>query len=193
MEFLRIFGKDPGHESANRFILYFFVKLVLLTSVWFVCYNLLLKPNRTIDRPLTNFITASVTQTINLVSSGAPISWEEDLIRNNRAHLIKDQRRVFGIHDVCNGIDLMFIYVGVIFLLPGSLKRKFVYAGSGILIIILANIIRVCLLYAIYVHYRTAFDFSHHYLFTILMYVLIFYGWLLFIKSQRGSQHAPIV
>ncbi len=179
---------DKAPPVYNKRIFYFFIQLFALFSIWFICYNLLLKPPRVIDRPLTNFITGSVVKCINFLSPSTPaISWSENKDRSC-ANLVQNGYPVFGIYDVCNGIDLMFIYVGIIMLLPYPFKRKLIFSIGGVIAIILANIIRVCSLYFIYVYQRTAFDFSHHYLFTLLMYVLIFYGWILFIKKGKTNE-----
>ncbi len=179
---------DKAKPVFNKRVAGFFIKLFALFSIWFVCYALILRPGRIIDRPITNFITASVVKCINFLSPSTPaISWVDarDL---ERAYLVQNGHRVFGVFDVCNGIDLMFIYVGIIMLLPYPFKRKIIFSIAGVIAIILANIIRVCSLYFIYVYQRSAFDFSHHYLFSILMYVLIFYGWLLFIKKGKLNE-----
>jgi exosortase/archaeosortase family protein len=174
---------NDGKPVFNKKVTRFFIRLFLLFSIWFVCYSLILLPGRKIDRPLTNFITDGVTKSINLLSN-EQISWVADPVRPC-THLVKNGVSVFDIFDVCNGIDLMFIYMGVLFLLPYPLKRKVVFSIVGVMAIILLNIIRICALYFIYVHKRSAFDFSHHYLFTLLMYVLIFYGWWLFVKKSK--------
>ncbi|MEN9571439.1 MAG: hypothetical protein RL172_2670 [Bacteroidota bacterium] len=170
-----IFNKNLGS---------FFIRLLLVVSAWFVLYNLLLKPGRVIDRPLTNAITAASVKFINLLPGNESLTWVEDQQNENRNFLVKEGKNVMGIMDACNGIDLMFIYVGVIILLPVSAKRKLYFSAGGIVAIILADILRVASLYYIYVYYRSAFHFSHHYFFTILMYAMIFYGWLLFIKKK---------
>ncbi|HMO61121.1 MAG TPA: exosortase/archaeosortase family protein [Ferruginibacter sp.] len=177
-------GYNPFNKSLkyNRQVRLFFIRLALLGTVWFFVYHLTLKPARTIDRPLTNFLAAAVTKCINVLSPSVPeITWKETASRN--AQLVQNGKKVFGIWDVCNGIDLMYIYVGIIVLLPYSIKRKLVFSFVGIAAIILANIVRIGALYYIYMYQRKAFDFSHHYLFTILMYILIFYGWLLYTKK----------
>jgi exosortase/archaeosortase family protein len=167
----------------------FFLRLLLLFSLWFIIYNIILKPDRIIDRPVTNFITASVVVMINSISSPAEqVTWIEDSNAASRDIIVKNGQKVFGIHDICNGIDLMFIYVGILFLLPYSLKRKLIFSAVGILAIILANILRVFFLYYIYRDYRSMFDVSHHYLFTLLIYALIFFGWLLFIKKGNLNE-----
>ncbi len=166
----------------------FFVKLFLLFSLWFLCYGLLLKPSRRIDRPVTHFLTVSCVRTINFITPGDALTWEPDPVKDC-THLMRDGKSMFRIFDVCNGIDLMFIYAGILVLLPGSLRRKLSFAALGILAIILANIIRITALYYIYFHLRSVFDFSHHYLFTLLMYILIVYGWILFIKPRMQHEN----
>ena len=166
----------------------FFIRLFIVFSVWFVCYNLILKPTRVIDRPLTNFLTSAATKCINVFYSSAnQVSWAESKVKNC-ADMFKQDRLVFQIYDVCNGIDLMFIYIGVLFLLPFPVKRKLWFSGVGVIVIALFNIVRICSLYFIYIYQRSAFDFSHHYLFTLLMYVVIFFGWLLFIRKAKPDE-----
>lgn len=168
----------------------FFIRLLLLVSLWFVVYHIILKPQRVIDRPLTNFISMSVSKVINILTPNEQIAWKDDSQNARRAYLTKNGSDFFGIYDVCNGIDLMFIYVGIIGLLPYPLKRKLAFSLAGIAIIILANIVRVTSLYYIFVYRNSAFDFSHHYVFTILMYILIFYGWVLFIKTKKADEQS---
>jgi exosortase/archaeosortase family protein len=176
---------DRTQPIFNKKVIAFFIKLFVLFSLWFVCYTLLLRPGRILDRPLTNFLTSAVVKSINTISpSTSPISWIENTAKPC-AQLTKNNVAVFDIYDVCNGIDLMFIYVGVLFLLPYPLKRKIIFSVCGIAAIILLNIIRISSLYYIYIYQRSVFDFSHHYIFTLLMYVLIFYAWLLFVKKSK--------
>jgi exosortase/archaeosortase family protein len=182
------FKIDSTQPGYNRLVLGFFIKLFILASAWFFVYGLLLIPGRIIDKPVTDFIAAAAVKCINFVSTGtAPVSSVSNF-QLGGATLIQDGKKVFGIMDVCNGIDLMFIYAGIIVLLPFSAKRKLVFCVVGIIAIILANVVRVTSLYLIFRYRREAFDFSHHYLFTLLMYLLIFYGWILFIRKDTPDE-----
>lgn len=172
-----------GHY--NKEVRWFFIKLAILASIWFVSYHLILKPGRIIDRPLTNFLTTAVSKTINTFTPSEDVLWMESTDKTKDcSYLTKNGRKVFGIWDVCNGIDLMFIYVGIVVLLPYPAKRKILFSVAGVIVIILANIVRITSLYYIFHYHPGAFDFSHHYLFTILMYMLIFYGWLLYTRRD---------
>jgi exosortase/archaeosortase family protein len=180
---------DSSRSGFNKQILFFFIKLFILVSVWFFVYGIILNPGRIIDKPITDFIAASSAKCLNLLSPGSdPITSISDP-QYAGSMLVQSGKKVFGVMDICNGIDLMFIYAGIIVLLPFSAKRKFVFCIGGIIAIILANVIRITSLYLIYFKYsKDAFDFSHHYLFTLLMYVLIFYGWILFIKKSTNNE-----
>jgi exosortase/archaeosortase family protein len=171
--------------NDKKVVVFFFLRLSLLFSIWFFVYTLFLKPPRYIDKPVTDVISAGVVNSLNLfVEKNSKVSWASELTPAGGNALIQHGKKVIGIYDVCNGVDLMFIYISILFLLPFSLIRKIAFSVAGIIVITLANILRVCLLYFIYIHYKNAFDFSHHYLFTILMYILIFYGWILFIRTK---------
>ncbi len=182
--------QNDGKPVFNKKVTWFFIRLFVLFTIWFVCYTLILLPGRKLDKPLTNFITAGVTKVIN-TSSNEQLGWVADPVRPC-THLTKNGNAIFDIYDVCNGVDLMFIYVGVLFLLPYPIKRKIIFSVCGIAAIILLNIVRIAGLYFIYIHQRSAFDFSHHYLFTLLMYVLIFYGWWLFVKKSKTYDQGQV-
>ena len=184
MQSVEAWFKNLSKKGYNKYVRMFFIKMAILASCWFIFYHIILKPDRIIDRPLTNFLTSSVTKVIKIYSdSPEQFSWREtpgracsDILKNG----VKD----FGVWDVCNGIDLMFIYVSILVLLPYSVKRKLIFGVAGIAAIIFANIIRIASLHYIYNNHKNAFTFSQHYLFTLFMYVLIFYGWYLFTKKD---------
>jgi exosortase/archaeosortase family protein len=172
--------KMPGAKKA---IVRFFIFLLLLYTLWFILNFFFLAPLRLIDKPLTNFITICVVKLINIFTD-TPISWIEDSIKTCN-YLTRNNIVLLGIYDSCNGIDLIFTYVSVIILLPYPSKRKIIFTIVGSISIIIINILRVSLLYFIYIYHKNIFDFSHHFLFTVIMDIMILNGWLLFIKKKK--------
>jgi exosortase/archaeosortase family protein len=131
-----------------------------------------------------NFLTINSTKSINFLNNSTSqiYFWREN---ESMAFIVnKEGQKVFGVMDVCNGLDLIFIYVSIIVLLPFSVKRKILFSLLGAVVLTFANVFRITCLFFISKYYHPAFDISHHYLFTALMYILIFYGWLLFIKTK---------
>lgn len=171
----------PGAKKA---IFFFFIRLAVSFAAWYFIAGTFLKPDRIIDYPLTNFITVAVVKTVNFLSpAAAPLSWTENKKKPGN-NLVQNHKAVLGVYDSCNSIDLIFTYVIVILLLPYPSKRKMLFSLGGIIVITIMNIIRIVALYYIYIYQKDAFFFSHEYLFTVLMDVLIFCGWLLFIKKK---------
>jgi len=167
----------------NRATKVFLLRLVALVAVWESLYYFVLKPIRIPDRALTNFLTVFVTAGINFFTPGSSdLTWVENT-RLPITHLMENGKTVFLIADICNGLDLYMIFLGLIWLLPSPVKRKLIFSLAGIAAIFVANVIRCISLYWIYKNHPSMFEFNHHYLFTILMYLLIFYGWVLFTKK----------
>lgn len=166
----------------------FLLKLIIFVISWEALYVFLLKPKRIPDRLLTEWLTISVTKAINLVFSLTPsATWVPDAY-NNACNIQWKAKTILIIFDDCNGLDLFIIYLAFILLLPYPFKRKIVFSIGGILAIFIGNIFRSVSLYWIYMHFRGMFDFNHHYVFTILMYLIIFSGWVLFTRKQPANE-----
>lgn len=176
---------DITAPGAKKAIAWFFFRLALLFVTWHFIYGQFLFPTSVIDSPLANLITSSVAKCINILSSSIdPVTWAMNPVKHHN-YLVQNNKMVFSIDYSCLGINLMFTYVSIIVLLPYPVMRKVIFSIGGIIAIIIANIIRISALYFIYIYQKTSFDFSHHYLFTLLMDIVIFYGWLLFIKKKK--------
>ncbi len=168
-------------KNVNRQIKLFLLKLVIFIVSWEALYVFVLKPLRVPDKFLTTQLTKAVTFCLNLSASGVH-TWKPE--EGKASCLIqKEGRTVLVIFDDCNGFDLFIIYLAFIILLPYPLKRKLLFSFVGLLAIFVGNVVRCIGLYGLYAHYRAMFEFNHHYVFTIVMYLIIFYGWVLYTKK----------
>jgi exosortase/archaeosortase family protein len=87
--------------------------------------------------------------------------------------------------DACNALSLFALYSLFIISFPASKKTKLVFIPLGIVIIFIANIIRMISLALIQKHFGyDATVFNHTYTFTFLIYLLIFALWLNFTKRN---------
>ena len=182
-------SENPGQKKFfDQAVFHFFIKLIALVIVWECSYYLFLKPHRIPDKFLTDTITAASAKCINLFTNQeSHISWW--IVKNSTSDiLIQNGKTVFLIDDICNALDLILIYLGMIILLPNSLKRKLVFSIVGVIALIMADTVRVSCLFWISMKYHSFFNLSHHYVFTILMYILIMAGWLLFIKNYKKHE-----
>src|SRR5690606_21620755 len=92
--------------------------------------------------------------------------------------------------DNCNGFKLFSIFSVFIIAFPGNWKKKLWFIPFGILIVHLANIVRVCALLLINNSHPEYLDFNHLYTFTIFVYAIIFGLWFWYAKkfSDYGKE-----
>ena len=182
-----LFGKD---EKVNKVMKRFFIQLIIVIVAWQLLYNFVLEPTRIPDKFLTSFTAAGAVVGINaflpvdpkvvIVDSISEVAGGVNLLQNNKV--------VFLVADICNGLDLLVIYLGLLFLLPYySMKRRIAFGIGGIIVIMLANIVRVTLLYWLYYFHKPMFELNHKYIFTLVLYLIIFIGWILF--TRKGLPH----
>lgn len=185
-----------GKKGIPKPILIFIGKGLLLFVLWKLLYLLWLEPRRTLDDPLTTAVGVVTVQSLNLFSGSAHYTVEKvpDTASADvggaivKAMLIyRNGERTLKIADPCNGLELMVLYAGFLLCFPGTVKRKAGFLLAGWALIGVLNIIRCMLLVLIFVYYRKYLDFSHHFVFTLIVYSVIFWLWHLFTKKKKNT------
>jgi exosortase/archaeosortase family protein len=169
----------------------FLIKATILFVAWKAVYLLFLLPGRVLDRPLTYSIGKGTAATLGLFNPSGDYNAVSTMhlkglgdqglepvmaVRSNQTDLL-------DIADVCNGLELLVLYAGLILCLPAARNRKIVYIIGGIIGIEILNILRCAGLVLVFLHKPQWLDFSHHYLFTFVVYAFIFWLWYLFSRN----------
>lgn len=164
---MRLFGKKL---SAGQL---FIIKAVGLIVIWKMAYALVIAPYTSINPWLTNAVG---------VSTATFFDWFGMTSHFYHGFLyINDLPSVF-IGNPCNGLELHALFLGFLLISPGAVWKKILYSCLGILLIFLANIVRVYLLGFNYVNNPSTFEFNHKYTYLGLVYVLIFVLWIVWIE-----------
>jgi exosortase/archaeosortase family protein len=100
--------------------------------------------------------------------------------------LIVDGFSAVSVGAPCNGFLLYVLHFCFSFAVPGRLLNKLWYIPLGLFLIYAANIIRVALLTLNVLYFPSSFEFNHHYLFTTLVYLLIFGLWVFWLNRFSG-------
>ena len=167
----------------------FIVKSVLCVAIWRLLYVFILRPIRFPDKILTMLIGKGTIIFVNIFSNpGLQSAYCMESKYSPEAILVRNNHVILRIGDACNGLELMLIYSGIIALLPGKSNLKLKYIGLGVLTLIITNMLRCAGLEWVYEFYRPLFETTHHYLFTLVMYVVIFYGWVLYINKLKSNE-----
>ncbi|MFZ4741472.1 MAG: hypothetical protein ACOYLE_09955 [Bacteroidales bacterium] len=100
----------------------------------------------------------------------------------------------------CIGMTLMGVFIALIVSFPSKLKHKLWIIPSGLIIIQLLNILRVCTLTLLdYYGFKHTFNeynflgilnFNHHDLFNLFIYIVIF-GMFVFYVNKFGKKIQP--
>jgi len=179
---------DYSHAlRAPRTIIVFFVKAAILFIIWKMLYMLWLRPQGILDAPLTTAIGTSTAGVLNLFAEHSdfqpvrsfPVAGpEEDAEAGGVVDIYRNGENTLRIASACNGLEIMVLYAGFLFCFPAaSPSRRWTFLGIGLALIFLFNIIRCALLVWIFLRYRQYLDFSHHFLFTFIVYICVFLLW----------------
>ncbi len=166
-------------DAKQKTIIYFFVKALVLYLLWFVIYENWLQRVGWADKIIIDnlvFLTDNLLQCIGY-----------------QTFVVEHAIGIQGSHGVfigtpCNGLDLMALFAGFIILFNGKWKDKLWFIVVGIIIIHFLNLLRVIALIIIAKHAPEQLDFNHKYTFTILLYVCIFLGWVIWVNNYSRKK-----
>lgn len=183
--------------KAPRAIIVFFVKAAVLFIVWKSLYLLWLRPQGTLDAPLTFAVGTSTVGLLNLFShhddfkgvrSFPKDGMEEGTEPGGVVDVYRNGENTLRIATACNGLEIMVLYVGFLFCFPAaSPSRRWTFLGVGLALIFFLNIIRCALLVWIFLRYRQYLDFSHHFLFTFIVYACVFLLWYRYARPRTRA------
>ena len=161
-------------------ILRFLVIGTALYLLWLFVYYFLIKQYTDWDTSLNYLIVFNAQDLLSLLNIEAFVEYESDqvlIVLNNT--LFKGVR----VGDECNGFKLFSIFSIFILAFPGNWKNKLWFIPMGIVIVHIANVIRVAALLYISNYYPTYMDFNHLYTFTVFVYAIIFVLWFWYAKK----------
>jgi len=174
----------------------FLLKATILFVAWKAVYLLLLQPGRVLDKPLTYIIGKSTAATLSLFNPSGDYNAISTLHPKGLGNeglepvmaIRSGQTALLDIADVCNGLELLALYAGLILCLPAARTRKITFILGGIIGIEFLNVLRCAGLVAVYLQKPGWLDFSHHYLFTFVVYAFIFWLWYLFSRNPEFAK-----
>jgi len=177
----------------------FLGKAFLFFVVWKIIYNVFLYDAKYLDRALTAHVgNASVTLINSLGAMNGFVS-KREMTDNDNIGILKDEvsviyhndKVVLNIANVCNGLELMVLYIGFIICMPSRFLRKFLYIILGLIVLDGINILRCVGLIYLREYYAIYFQFAHHYLFNAMVYTGTFIMWILYSRKIQFKNETP--
>ena len=179
----------------------FLKRALLIFIVWKIMYNGFLFNGRIIDKPITDWSTGGARQVMQLFYPNSKLNINEEcnpfIELDNQIicvdFLYFNNKKILSVADFCNALELYVLYIGFLFAFPmdgKKIKRIILFLLSGVLLIYIANIIRLAALASMNLHRMKAVDMAHHYVFKMIVYALIFGLWVLFTKKKLNHEPA---
>lgn len=101
--------------------------------------------------------------------------------------LMENDKIMLRIYEGCNGINVMIVFIAFIMAFGGLSKRGALFMSGGVVIIHVANLIRIALLLAVAKHYESWFYYVHKYIFTAALYVIVLGLWWVWVSKILKS------
>lgn len=139
-------------------------------------------------------VTVWVTEQCVAILSGA--GWECEAYQQPTrptTSIVYNGKSIVSVYEGCNGLNVIIIFLSFLLAFGPYVRAMWWFIGSGILIIHLANLARIILLFYVTLHFPGWLYFTHKYLFTAIIYAVVFLMWLLWVwrfaqKKNEQSQ-----
>ncbi len=179
--------KDTPIEVRN-----FLIKATFVFIIWKLSYYLILKPYRTIDKPLTTQVVKSTAFVLKSMYPTSKINIKEKILRSKidfySLIILKDEKKILGIADPCNGLELVILFIGFLICMPSKKwKRTIIFSLFGTFIIYVCNVLRCSFIGYLNISNSSYVEISHHYIFKLIMYFIIFVLWVWYLKDKTTN------
>lgn len=163
----------------------FFLRAILIFVIWKFVYHFFLFPVRIPDETLTHITATSTAWLIAKKFSNDSIGVKKIYQPLPKEIILKNNKKIIGIADGCNGLELFVLYIGFLMAYFINFKRLVVFSIIGVAIIFLLNILRTYALTLLNIHQSSFTDLSHHYLFKLLVYGVMFLLWIKYTQTPK--------
>jgi exosortase family protein XrtF len=177
----------PFLDLNNRVVRFFALAATLYLS-WYALYELVIKPHTNFDARVISVIIGQAAFLLQLFGYTTYRAVEED----NMQLLGIDGAHPIWIGAPCNAVTLLTFFALFIIAFPGPGKHKLWFIPLGVLIIHIANLLRVISLTLISYYKPEYLAFNHTYTFTVLVYAIIFALWMWWVTfSLKQLRNEP--
>jgi exosortase family protein XrtF len=164
----------------QKTIILFLLKFVGLYLVLNTIYGLWISHYAPLADPLTTFVAHQTAALVSLTEDNLTVGVG---VNSSNVPIQQNGKTVVSVFEGCNSLNVMIVFVSFIAAFTGTLKKTILFGLAGIVLIYIGNSFRVSLLFYISRYYPDNLYFFHKYLFTGLLYVLVFFLWYFWVKK----------
>ena len=153
-------------------------------ALWLVIYNGWIEPDGRLDEWISMNVAALGGGLLQLI--GTDVIVEGRIIR-----VAGSQSLGANIVDECNALPTLGLFIGFVLAFPGTWKNRLWFIPLGLLLIHLANVLRVAFLVQLQLIRPEWFDFVHLYGTPPFFYLVTFGLWVIWANMGKSLIEAP--
>ncbi|MBI1767923.1 MAG: exosortase family protein XrtF [Bacteroidetes bacterium] len=168
------------NKKAIRFLLVFAGLYLVLNTV----YGFFIQHYYPTSDPFTKAVSLQVSWILSFFDPSVtvyPSGYSEYIAIAN------DRQNMIYVFEGCNGLNVLIVYISFLVAFKGPQRLLLQFTGMGIVGIHLLNLARVVLLYAVAFYFPEQLYFFHKYLFTGIIYTIVFALWYFWVRSVRNE------
>ncbi|HCW06052.1 MAG TPA: exosortase family protein XrtF [Cytophagales bacterium] len=168
------------NKKAIRFLLVFVGAYVVLNSL----YGFYVQQYSPTSDPLTRVVSDHVVLVLRWFDSSV-----QGYVSNFNEYIAiaNDSENMIYVFEGCNSLNVMIVYISFLIAFTGPMKSFFKFTVAGFVGIYLLNLIRLVLLYGVTFYFPDQLYFFHKYLFTGIIYVVVFVFWYFWVRTARAN------
>lgn len=101
-------------------------------------------------------------------------------------------RSVVSVYEGCSGLNVAIIYMAFLVAFGPLSMRLLWFAPLGLVIIHIANLLRIVLLFVVASRLPGYLYFTHKYLFTAFIYIVVFILWFVWVRMHKPKTQERI-
>lgn len=139
--------------------------------------------------PQPDPVTRWATQHTAFVLS--KIGWESravDYTNRPSVAIVHHSKTIVSVYEGCNSLNVMIVFISFVFSFGSSRQSMAWFVPLGLVSIYIINIIRIGLLFLVSLKLPHFLYFTHKYLFTAVIYLLVMLLWFYWIRIQSKPQ-----
>lgn len=171
-------------DELKRFlpVFYFVGKFIGFYVLGNIAYGWMIESFSPMADPITNLVSYQASGVLNL--TGFDVVTKKSVDAQN-VLLNWNGNNILAVYEGCNGLNVMIVFLSFMIAM-GPVNKKFSwFVPLGLLMIHVMNLLRIYGLFMVAVYLPQQFYFVHKYLFTGVLYAVVFVWWVLWLRSTR--------
>lgn len=160
--------------------IFFLVKFIGIYVVANLIYGAFITAYSPRPDPITTEVTVHTSTALQLCG------WTTNIQDNKTkptTELILANKAILSVYEGCNGINVMIIFVAFVIAFGPITKTLWWFIPLGLVVIHFMNLVRIALLFWVAIYLPDFMYFTHKYLFTAILYVVVFLLWVVWVKK----------